>query len=57
MSSGRWCLLDIGVILSFMELERSRVRIDLALKGEAAGQILSRIKHLAIRSHVIRYNV
>jgi len=34
MSSGRWCLLDIGVILSFMELERSRVRIDLALKGE-----------------------
>ena len=104
MSSGRGCLLDIGVILSFVELERSRVRIDLGLKGEngvsdavrqggrnrpgrfgptspavstirtlhlkggapavmrtktnpAAGQILSRIKRLVMRSHVIRYNV
>ena len=37
MSSGRGCLLDIGVILSFMEFERSRVRIDLGLKGENGG--------------------
>lgn len=42
MSSGRGCLLDIGVILSFMEFERSRVRIDLGLKGENGGSDAAR---------------